>query len=80
MATNGEEPTCQGRPAGYWIAALVYDAMRQQATEVLCAAGTAAIPALVKALRDPNNRVREEAARVLKRIDPTGSSDQGARS
>ena len=48
--------------------------MRQEASDALCRAGAAAVPALTAALTDPNNRVREEAAGVLRRIAPAAVS------
>jgi hypothetical protein len=56
--------------AGQLVGSLIYDPMRQEATEALCRSGQKVVPALVKAVKHSNNRIREEAAQVLKRIDP----------
>jgi hypothetical protein len=78
MATANDptDPTFQGRPASYWIGSLVYTAMHPAAREALCRLGKEAVPALLKARHDSNNRVREEAAAVLGMIEGgTGGRD-----
>jgi HEAT repeat protein len=80
MITNrGNDPTDERRSASYWIGSLIYDPMRQQAAENLCRIGKPAIPALVNALNDGNNRIREEAAAVLKEIDPEVAEKEGVK-
>jgi HEAT repeat protein len=81
MATANDpaEPTYQGRPASYWIGCLVYTAMRPAAQEALCQLGKEAVPALLKARLDPNNRVREEAAAVLGMIEGGAGGGEGSR-
>ena len=63
-----ERPAYQDRPASFWIESLAYTSMRQEAREVLVRMGSAAVPVLVEAQKNWNNRVREEAKKVLDHI------------
>ncbi len=79
MAPGGDDPICEGRPAGYWIGSLIYNLMRPEATEALCRSGQKVVPALVQALKHSNHRICEEAAQVLKKIDPETAAKAGVK-
>jgi hypothetical protein len=69
LDTGRAEPADPGQSATYWVEALVYTSMCLEATAVLRHMHRAAVPALLQGLKHGNNRVREEAALVLRQID-----------